>query len=64
MFKWIKEWWENKKAVIEDIVLPKLDLLTAPLADLLIARGVPSAVAGPAAKEIIEFVKTYLKRQL
>jgi hypothetical protein len=60
----IKEWWENKKEVIEDMIIPKLDLLIIPLADLLISKGVPANIATPVAKEVIEFLQKYLRAQI
>ncbi|OGS35903.1 MAG: hypothetical protein A2293_17085 [Elusimicrobia bacterium RIFOXYB2_FULL_49_7] len=59
-----KVWWENRKSVVIDFVLPKLDLAIEPLAHFLIGRGIPQASAVAVSKDTIAWVKDYLKRQL
>lgn len=61
MWKWIKTWWENKKGVIVDFILPVLDKAKTPLAvKLAELEGTPEQQAD----KIIEWIKEYIKRQL
>jgi hypothetical protein len=61
---WLKTWWENRKGVILDFVLPKLDLAIDPFTEFLKSRGMSETDAKIAAIEAIEWVQGYLKRQL
>lgn len=64
VFKFLQDWWDNKKEVIMNFVLPKLDLAYPQLLNVLISKGVPQTIAAPVAKEIIKWIKQYLKEQL
>ena len=64
IFTWLQDWWENKKDVVMDFVLPKLDLAYPALLKFLISKGVPNAIAVPVAKEVISWIKEYLKDQV
>lgn len=64
MIKWLIDWWNNNKNVLENLILPKLDLCIVPLTDLMISKGVPAAIASTVAVEVVQWLKEYLKRQL
>jgi hypothetical protein len=64
VLQWLKVWWENRKSVVLDFVLPKLDLLLIPLTDLLVSKGIPKVTSAAIAGEVIGFIKDYLRRQL
>jgi hypothetical protein len=64
MIQRLKIWWENRKGVVLDFVLPKLDLATDSLAQFLISKGTPQQIALPNAREVITWLKQYLRRQL
>jgi len=59
-----RKWWENRKSVVLDFVLPQLDKAVDPLAQLIASKGVPAATSKIVAGDVIIWVKEYLKRQL
>lgn len=60
----LKAWWENKKGVIVDFVIPQLNAVQPDLEKYLIERGIPKTIANPASIEAINFVIAFLKRQI
>ena len=61
LWKWLKEWWENRKDVVLKWVIPKIYALEPYLADKLVEiEGTPQKQA----EKIVDWVVDYLKRQL
>lgn len=60
----IKVWWENRKDVVVNFVIPKLDLAIQPMAEFIASRGVKKEVALKVATEAVSWLKTYFRRQL
>lgn len=64
MFKWLVEWWNNNKNVVKGFVIPKLDAAKAPFASFLVSKGMSAELAKIEAEKTIEWIKTYLMRQV
>jgi hypothetical protein len=57
-------WWENKKGVLLDFVLPTLDKAIPDISGFLQSKGLSKSLADSLAWEVVAWVKEYLKRQL